>query len=774
MLAVANLRKNKSQTLSILLLILISMMLLTIGFTMFGMGDFFYQRAQELNAPHWVSMVPVEETAERYAFVRDFPIVEEAEKQLGLFVSGQIEIRGMGRSGAFIIVPYGQAQRMNPPRLMDEGLPMAGNAMFVPHFMALDGDVTLGDEITMTLWGEALHFTLAGATEEIMFGAVMQTVWRVYISQARFNELYAQFPDSAQYLISARLEDKDALYTLTTAYWDAFVQSGVLINTLSHMRASRTETAQLPAMLMAVFAFILLVVGVIVIRFRIINGIEESMVNIGVQKAMGYRNRQIILAIIIQFGVITMVGGVLGIIASQAALPLVADLVEPLLGLRWQPAFNIVLTAISWVAALAIVAVFSFITAIRIRKLHPLTALRSGLATHSFKRNPFPLDTTRGPVMLLLALKSLYMNKKQALMVCIIMGTVSFANVGGIAAYYNIIVNDTAFMRTQLGDVPDIWLGVHDPDDLAALSADIAARPGVARLERGDSAGITPNSVTSVLVEGFSFRAVIIDDFALIAEYSLVDGRFPRHNNEITVGATTLQMLGAGIGDWVTVTGHDGETSYSFIVTGSSQSTNHEVMMHPEAFAQVGMDIVFDSITIRLSPGTDPEAFLQSILDGERARIAEAFNIRSMVDEMLSPMRGIFRAIIAAVLVVVATVIVLVIYIVMKTTISRRRRELGIQKAMGFTTFQLMNQIALGLIPIIVLGAVMGSTVGYLRFNAIFVMVLRGSGIVQANLPMPLPWIAGMGVAFILLSYAVVMLVAWRIRKISAYTLAAE
>jgi len=50
-----------------------------------------------------------------------------------------------------------------------------------------------------------------------------------------------------------------------------------------------------------------------------------------------------------------------------------------------------------------------------------------------------------------------------------------------------------------------------------------------------------------------------------------------------------------------------------------------------------------------------------------------------------------------AIIVVVICVVMLMLYLIVKTMIIRRRRELGIQKALGFTTLQLMNQIVWGL-----------------------------------------------------------------------------
>jgi putative ABC transport system permease protein len=106
--------------------------------------------------------------------------------------------------------------------------------------------------------------------------------------------------------------------------------------------------------------------------------------------------------------------------------------------------------------------------------------------------------------------------------------------------------------------------------------------------------------------------------------------------------------------------------------------------------------------------------------------------------------------------------------------ILRRRRELGIQKALGFTTLQLMNQFALYFIPVIAAGVVAGGLLGIFGFNAIFVALTRGMGIMTASMPAPVLLTIATCAGLVVLSYAFALLIASRIRRISAYALVSE
>ena len=111
---------------------------------------------------------------------------------------------------------------------------------------------------------------------------------------------------------------------------------------------------------------------------------------------------------------------------------------------------------------------------------------------------------------------------------------------------------------------------------------------------------------------------------------------------------------------------------------------------------------------------------------------------------------------------------------VIRTTILRRRREFGIQKAVGFTSMQLMNQIALNLTPSILLGVVIGAVAGFYGFNPMMGVFMSGMGIVKVDLPSPPDQITVVCLALVAMAYAVSLLIALRIRKISAYALVSE
>jgi putative ABC transport system permease protein len=59
MLTTANFRKNKSQTVSLLLFVVIAALILNTGLVIYlGVGGFFDERSEQLNAPHYATLLP--------------------------------------------------------------------------------------------------------------------------------------------------------------------------------------------------------------------------------------------------------------------------------------------------------------------------------------------------------------------------------------------------------------------------------------------------------------------------------------------------------------------------------------------------------------------------------------------------------------------------------------------------------------------------------------------------------------------------------------------
>jgi len=772
MLSAANLRKNKGQSVSLLLFVLIAAMLLNVGLTIFlGIGTFFDERAERVHMAHYTAMYAGEADAidKGRQFMESYPGVAEIETVHAVGGMGDYFMGGMKTTCTLFFTRADGAQTMDAPSLIGDSRPLTGDAIYIPYFMLLGGGYQVGDEFIMNLSGVELAFTVAGGTEEIMFGAQMNTVYRFYVPDERFYQMQAQFPLGGITLLSARLENGDEAVFFKADYNEAVSTAGLIFDLLyDNAKQARTMIPTIAGIVVTAFAIILLIVSMIVIRFRIANSIEESMTNIGAQKAIGYRSIQIVSSIVLQFGLIALAGGIVGVALSQAVIPAIMGLLEPMIAMVWNPGFDSVTAAVSMASILLTITLIAYLAARRINKLHPLTALRGGIHTHSFTKNVVPLDTARGPLGLLLALKQVLRNPKQVVTVSVIVAAVTMAAVSGIAMNHNMGEGQGNFARALLGEMPDVNFLLKEDGGGGAFKERLLARPEV-RKAFGYETGVP------LLVHNISIAATVAEDCSQLESSMLIQGRYPKHNNEIALGTAISKVTGKNVGDTVAVKSGDNEKTY--LVTGIAQfmqSNGFNGIITGDGLAQIRPGFAFVGYNAYLTEDADVKAFIQSVEAAEGDVFDGVMDIRDQLSMVMGSIGGIFAAVAVGIAAVTVLVVILVLYMVIKTTILRRRRELGIQKAVGFTTFQLMNQIALNMTPVILLGTALGAVAGYFGLNPMVAALMSSMGIVKVQLPVPIDQTLLICLALAILAYGVSLLIAWRIRKISAYALVSE
>jgi putative ABC transport system permease protein len=232
---------------------------------------------------------------------------------------------------------------------------------------------------------------------------------------------------------------------------------------------------------------------------------------------------------------------------------------------------------------------------------------------------------------------------------------------------------------------------------------------------------------------------------------------------------------GNQIGDVITLS--LGEREEEYIITGFFQSSNNmgrESLLTVEGYGMLDPDFKEGTILIEMAEDADIDAFVSLLEQRYGEKLFNLRNDREFLNMQLSAILGMINGMSAVFIFITVLVIVFILFLVVRTLVLRRKTELGIQKAVGFTTFQLMNQIAGSFVPVAILGTTIGSIAASLTMNDCIGFLFRSVGIMKVGFIIPIPIIATVGVLICILTYIVSMLVSVRIRKISAYALIVE
>ena len=100
------------------------------------------------------------------------------------------------------------------------------------------------------------------------------------------------------------------------------------------------------------------------------------------------------------------------------------------------------------------------------------------------------------------------------------------------------------------------------------------------------------------------------------------------------------------------------------------------------------------TLYVYLKENTDAAAFIRGIEERCPHMVAETANTQKLMAEAQSMYMDITVILTIVIFAVTVLIVLFILYIVIKSLLVRRRQELGIYKAMGYTSSQLIWQTA--------------------------------------------------------------------------------
>jgi putative ABC transport system permease protein len=782
-LALSNIRKSRSRSLSFLVIVLIAALLLNLGLiTGVDYAGSFDEKAEQLNAPGVVLVAQNDQPsfiADMEQELRGDDRIAGIETLPALLAGSEFPYAGGINSRTAAFFDRSRPRETGRFSMTEELETLPQHPIYLPYLFRVGGGYRLGDPFTITLFtavmGKLEHsFTVAGFYEDIYFATINSTVTGFLLDSGEYAALEQALGGAASgTLFSVNTRDAADNESIASHYQTTMgerYEVGRLTDSSHYalVKSSRTVTSSIGASIILGFSLLLLLVSLVVVNFRIRNSVEEEIRNIGALKALGYTSRQLIGAFLAQFLLLALGGVLLGILCSLPVLPGLAAMFASQTGIVWNKPFSPLAALMTLLVVEALVGAVAFISAVRIRRLPPIVALRTGLQTHSFRRNPLPLDRGNRPLTLSLAGKQMVRSGGQNLLIGLIVTGVTFAAMFAGVLFYNVNIESDVFIRMVSGEVPNAQLEAGDPEAAARLME------RVHNMEQVDKAYFF--STESLICEReFEANAYILDDFEFTGNPDwLYQGRFPRYDNEVALGGLMARTLGKGIGDTVRLT--KGDAEWEYLITGLIQGSNymgHDLCLSQAAYQRLSPDFQPVVFSVYLRNREETGGFLQT-LERESPDRFNGVNADEIIRSSMATYQSIVAVLAVIIGIVTLVVIGLVLYLVIKTLLVHKRRELGIQKAIGFTTGQLVLQNALAFLPVIVFGALLGGIGGYLGLNPFFSVLFSGIGIMKVNFVVSFPLLALVFGFIVLFGFGVSLLVATRIRRIFPYTLISE
>ncbi|MDO5291901.1 MAG: ABC transporter permease [bacterium] len=741
LIAKDNMRKSKGSTIVLFALIVVSTILIYSGLSVLTqLNGFLDQKAAQLNTSDYICSVEKKNESflqEALSEQGDTAFVESSDVIESMTVEVQNKTKNDHvKTASVYVCPYNESQVLSKPKFVGEFETLKERSIYVPYALHATGGYEIGDMLSIQITGVEFEYEIAGFFEDMVFANVSSSgCYEFYVLNSCLEKMKGKLEQSKQrYFIQIRVKEGTDIKAYEKEVIKAYTKKAGIDAGLEGMLTETYKQGNsifvniLMAIIMA-FAVVLIVISLVIIRFSIHVEIERNMENIGSLQAIGYTTTQIRRAIILQFLFIGIIGILIGIIAALAAAGAMGNIVSVSVGLKWINKISGPVIAIATLSILSLMILVTELVVRKIKRITPLTALRSGIETHNFKKNHLPLEHGKGRVNIQVGLKGIFQNVRQNFVMMSIICLLSFAGVFAMTMYYNFNVKEEGVLNLVGIENANVQV-IAEKENVGQVKEDIKKDSRVSK---------TTNYATEYMTvkkENMeeNLLAHICDDFSTLTLDTAIKGNHPRYDNEVGMTSLLAERMGVQIGDSVTV-GFGGEEK-EFIIVGLTQQISNlglGIEMTDQAAKRIVPSYELTNFYVYLKDGVSTSEYMGQL----NARYANTSVVFYNNQEMLISSLESFKSAIGMLCIIFVAITIFVIVLTLLLLISlklvKERKNYGIFKAIGYTTKQLILQIIVGFLPIILAGILAGLAAGLFLSNPLIGLMIKSVGISKIN-----------------------------------------
>jgi putative ABC transport system permease protein len=627
--------------------------------------------------------------------------------------------------------------------------------IYLPKAMEKLLDCKIGDKIIVATGNGDESFTITRFFEEPFIGAELIGYKNVLINQDDFNRLRGNNQEacfnmeSIHVFIKSEIKDQanyKAGKVLNKINKETGIQNGCVTSLV--LSESKSVTLMMDNILSAIvscFAILLLIVVLIVISHNVSSSIEMEYVSFGILKSQGFTNGLIRMSLVIQYILAGIAGSFIGLIGSIYVTDLIGNEFVSLTGLIWEGKLEIGLSMLAVSALFLFLALFTFLKTKKIARISPVQAISLGHEEVYFKgRIDLYVDKMKHiPLSMKLIIKSIVSNMKEyisTLFVIILLTTFTI-----MATSMNQLTKEEN-INSMVGTLDSNITIRITSDELRSLLEDIRKTiEGETRITKEYS---TTNSY--FMVDGTQLLGRVIDHTDGVLQPA-IEGKNPEFDNEIAITEVVRDELGKDIGDTVIIDNNGVQKEY--LIVGICKNMND--LGHNFTILLDGVHKMNPNFTIMdVSFGVEDDSKVAEIVTTLKEQLKEYDNDISIINDQQEndSSNETIRVSILGVTMVIYLIsllfIAIVIGMICKKAFLREKVDLGIYKAVGFTTGNLRLQFSFRFATVVLIGAILGTILNVLTNDMIMSKMLYSIGITNFhtnytvwNILIPCLWI---------------------------------
>ena len=642
-----------------------------------------------------------------------------------------------------------------------------GGDLTIAQYTAQFGQFAPGERIELRIGGHDESFRIAGVVEEMEFGNAGSQILAFSAPAARFTQLERAYPQArmTEYAVSvsAGADPRAVRSHIERALADAGVPVAAAIDCDS-VRATRTMVSRLIILIPVVFAVLVTIVSLALCTFHIRNIVETDRTDMGVLKALGYTGQMISHAMMAPYLLVCVGATLAGLALSILATPAIGSLIALQAGFT----FHAQADARAWLITIAALAgvtlLFAWIGVRSLRALQPIEAIR-GISARSQRHTVRPLNRMPGNARTAISLQQAAASPSRNLLVGCMTFLMTLIVSFAATLTYNAAVTPDNLYNTLSTETPQV-IATPAAGDNAEAAQRIRAIRGVQN--------VIAYTTARVGIDGTQMPAFVSDDFAATRNDIRYEGNHPATAHEIAMGSALADAH--PIGSRVTVS--HGGTALSYTVVGYIQSVNDGgtvCELTNAGYTRLDPDFAHSPHTLYVyCDGADTARVIRAIESTCADLVTHTTDMERMRETSQQMYGLIMSAVSLAMLILAIGLTGLVLMMVVRSTIVRERRRFGILKALGYTSGQLMRQIAAALMPATAAGAVLGALVAGMSARPVTDALFATVGVMRSQFDHPALLPIAAALALTAVQGALALGFAAPIRTISPYQLITE
>ncbi|MBR5938541.1 MAG: FtsX-like permease family protein [Clostridiales bacterium] len=731
----ANIKRKKGAFLGIMLLmIIVSMFLTTIYSVKKNVRKSVDDAYVEFKAANLMMNITNERLSdELLKSVKDHPMVDHVSTMDAILMRRHF-VKGKEDNQSWLIVPMNEIVQKqfsdDFSSYLDEVRPISENGIYLVQGIATNDGCKVGDDLRFETKSGEYTLKIEGFVVEPIDGCAMVGWKTVYVAPETFERLSADVDVASDSDVAGRVT---IVYVYKNA--DCELSDGEFARTINrdtgiqdYAYASATETqmkhytnlfSDIICSIMIGFAMVLAGVVLIIMAHNITVTIEMSYAEIGILKADGFTKGRIRVLYMLQYLLAEIVGAVIGTILSIPMIALFGGIFQPITAIIAKKDVDLGTSLVVLLVILVLSVLVILLATRKVAKVSPVKAL-TGESRDVYFDSFLTAPVSGKNLSMSLSYRQFSSNKRRYFVAILITALLMF---------FMLSVNLMASCMKSKSAL----------EALGSILCEVEVRPQdrnftEEEMERIESVVKDESCVEKSIF--FRNEYVTVNGNTIYCQFyhdpetiSMVSGRAPVYDNELVITDILAEDLGLKTGDTLEVARR--EYKEEFIVSGifcSMNDTGMTMAMSDAGAKKIG---VTGYVWYGASLSEPEEA--DRIAEALRERLGDGFKIVADSDfSEVSDIKSISTAVDAMRYTIYALSIIFVLVVVSmicSKSFAQERRDLGIYKAIGFTSGKLRLLFALRFLIIAVIGSALGIVLSILFSNQTLSTVLRSVGV---------------------------------------------